>query len=304
MTFYNAKTLEKHFLSVTSKRQRDKVSGDGTYWNGGQCHWGGSHNLKGDCETLANFFDKTENLKNSRHELTKSSDKASFENKKKQLLRQCEEISNGLQIQTGNASSIGGICIIWKDFASFLEKQLERFRKDVDAVKQGINNTSYNEAKDLRKLESEERKIKKDVEDNLRKVKNEPDEKKRKKILLLVDEDKKKLEKIYQKKKNIALARLGEDFNPTSHVQGIIDGLKEAFERNNNSWGSRTSNNQSNSNTKNESNPANLPDTDFFIPRNNQVSQPFLEKYWKKFIFAIIFLASSYYILNHYEEKP
>jgi hypothetical protein len=31
MVFYNAKTLERHFLATTSKRQRDKVAGDGTY---------------------------------------------------------------------------------------------------------------------------------------------------------------------------------------------------------------------------------------------------------------------------------
>ena len=68
--------------------------------------------MKEDCETLAKFFTKTSELKNSKRKLTSFEDKEEFEALKQELISQCNDSIAGLQVKTRDSSSVGGICLV------------------------------------------------------------------------------------------------------------------------------------------------------------------------------------------------
>ena len=49
------KIITKPLLCWSKERweKGDNKDGDASYWDGGRCNWGGSHNLQEDCE---NFY--------------------------------------------------------------------------------------------------------------------------------------------------------------------------------------------------------------------------------------------------------
>jgi len=55
------------------------------YWEGGRCDYGGAHNLQEDCERLATFFDKINELKNTRKGLLTFTNQQEFEKQKQDL---------------------------------------------------------------------------------------------------------------------------------------------------------------------------------------------------------------------------
>ncbi|MCE8163187.1 MAG: hypothetical protein I3273_02890 [Candidatus Moeniiplasma glomeromycotorum] len=53
---YTAQSIEEIFTRKAWVCTSKKIQGDGGYWAGGRCEYGGAHNLKEDCQTLAKFF--------------------------------------------------------------------------------------------------------------------------------------------------------------------------------------------------------------------------------------------------------
>ncbi|CAI2197840.1 9103_t:CDS:2, partial [Funneliformis geosporum] len=144
-----------------------------------------AHNLVEDCERLAEFFTGIREFRNARKELLAFNNQQEFDNNKQSLLTKITEAVNGLQMKTSNNSSIGGVCIIWNDFADSLNSEIENFRKDLELLKTGIERVPYNEMKELQKLLSDERKLQKEIEENERKARNEPDDNKKKQFIFL-----------------------------------------------------------------------------------------------------------------------
>ena len=182
MTQHTPKYLESWFKRIAIGRISSKKAGnsayanDAGYWDGGRCNWGAAHNLVEDCERLAEFFGGITELRDCRKELVNFSNQEEFEKNKQGLLTKTTEAINGLNVKTGNNTSIGGVCIIWSDFAKNFDSILNDFRRDLELLRTDIERVAYNEAKELQKLLSDERKLQKEIEENERKARNEPDD--------------------------------------------------------------------------------------------------------------------------------
>jgi hypothetical protein len=163
---------------------------------------------------------------------------------------------------------------------------LEDFRKDLELLKKNIENVEYNEAKELLKLNVEERDLKNSIEENERKARNEPDENKRKQFILLVDEAKEDLKKLLERKKKLKTARLGDNFNPDQHINDFLQAVENKLSgKNRPARPTRTNPNQPSTGFDNAggSNPTADPSTSYNNYSNsnsdNNEPKPFLEKY-------------------------
>ena len=91
-TRYTAQFIETEFKRTAISRISQKKAGkseytnDAGYWDGGRCNWGAAHNLKEDCETLAEFFAGITELRNARKELIRFNNQDEFERNKQALL--------------------------------------------------------------------------------------------------------------------------------------------------------------------------------------------------------------------------
>jgi len=98
MPKYDAKTLERELKSAASLRINRKKWGnkyfanDASYWEGGQCNWGGSHNLSEDCQTISQGFSKLDDLKNVESELNQCTSEQEFNSIKSRFTRQIQEL--------------------------------------------------------------------------------------------------------------------------------------------------------------------------------------------------------------------
>ncbi|CAG8528527.1 2416_t:CDS:2 [Ambispora gerdemannii] len=241
---------------------------------------GGAHNLVEDCESLAQFFTGIAELKNARQELTKFTNQQEFEKNKQVLLTKANEAISGLQMRTSNNSSIGGVCIIWADFAKNFNSILNDFRRDLEMLKSDIEKVPYHEAKELQKLLIEEKSLKNEIEENERKARNEPDENKRKQFIFLVDQAKNQLKKCLERRKQLKTGRLGDDFDPDKHINDFLQKLEDKLSgKNKPQRPTRTPNRTPTSpNDPFEPDNVNLPDSDF-IPSVNHEPQSFFTKH-------------------------
>lgn len=222
---YTAEDIERTFRSVASIRiygKKPEHTNDAGYWTGGRCQWGANHNLKEDCQLLASFFSKITDLKNTKNKITKFENQEEFEKNKQELVKQCQGAINGLQVRTGNSSSIGGVCIIWADYSEHLDNLINNFRRDLESLSGEVSRITYDVAKKLRKLQVEEKIIKRQIEENLQRAQNEQDPNKKAKLLILVEDDKKKLQTNLEEQKKI---RVGENFNPDSYIEEFLKGV-------------------------------------------------------------------------------
>ena len=311
---YNAQELRTKLKIMAQPRVNQKKLGDSRYandagyWEGGRCNWGAAHNFQEDCEKLAEFFSSITELKNARKELLTFNNQDEFVNNKQSLLEKVNEAINGLQMKTSSNSSIAGVCIIWEDFSDKLSLIIGDFRKDLELLKTDIERVEYNEAKELQKLLSDERKLQKEIEENERKARNEPDDNKRKQFIFLAGQAKDKWKKLLERKIQLKTARLGDDFNPDSHIDDFLKVVENKLNRparptkttNPNQQQSGFGNPSGGSNTTNQDTPYNNYSP--FNSGNNNEQKPSTEKYWKELLLGGIFLLSAYYILNQEEE--
>ena len=240
-TFYNAQDIRDLFFAETSGRQAQNISNDGGYWTGGMCKWGGDHYLQKDAETLAKFLNKVGELDNAKVELMDCAEHSDFDLTKQKLIAQCDEAINGLKVSTGYGTSVGGICCIWGDFLGFLENViLNKFRREFARLKEEISQTTYDESKELAKLDIEQEKTEQELLENQKKANEETDPSKKAIFLEIVEESKKKLQEITDKKKKIPLNNLGSDFDIKKHIEELIKAAK----------GNQTPNSDPNNNKK------------------------------------------------------
>ncbi|CAG8584316.1 9109_t:CDS:2 [Paraglomus brasilianum] len=180
----------------------------------------GAHNLQEDCQTLAKFFTKTSELKNTKRKLSSFENKEDFENLKQDLISQCNTSIAGLQTQTGANTSVGGVCIIWDDFVDHLKSILDDARSEIEKLKRDIERTTYDVARKLKRLKLEEKSLQKSIEENMKRAQNEKDPEKKRRFLILVDDDKKKLANNLEEQKKI---RIGDNLNIDDPSRGKPD---------------------------------------------------------------------------------
>ncbi|CAI2184644.1 4130_t:CDS:2, partial [Funneliformis geosporum] len=174
---HNAKTIEELFTNAASLRISQKQRGDDRYKRDA----GLAHNLKEDCQTLARFFDDVTELKNAKVKLTTFNNQEEFENNKQSLLNKVNQALSGLQMKTG-----------------------DDFRREVEALKVDIERVAYSEAKELQKLNQEERKLQKEIEENERKAR--------------------------EKKKQLKSSNLGDNFSPDKHINDFMQAIKDKLD--------------------------------------------------------------------------
>jgi hypothetical protein len=73
-------------------------------------------------------------------------------------------------------------------------------------------------------LKIEEKNLKRTIEENLKRANLEKNPDKKRKLLILVDEDKKKLQANYEEQKKISI---GENFDPDKSIEEFISGIED-----------------------------------------------------------------------------
>ncbi|WNE40232.1 MAG: hypothetical protein GBAus27B_000299 [Mycoplasmataceae bacterium] len=236
MTQYKATELERVFKNAgRARKSKKEFSNDAGYWEGGRCNWGGSHNLKEDCETLAKSLGKMESLGEIKRELEKCTDKDEYEAKKVNYIRKCQETLTGLQTKTSSSSSIFGICIIWTDEAmdKHVISKLEVCRKGLEKLKNDLENESYKWVQEIKQLKLEQQQIQKRMEENKKKATDKslsPSE--RALLMQLIEDDGKKLKGNLEKQREIDKKFR---FEPEKYVSDLIKKIKQAIEKGNKS---------------------------------------------------------------------
>jgi len=236
MTRYSAEELERIFRDAGRIRKgKEEFKDDAGYWDGGACNWGGTHNLKEDCQTLATSFNKMESLREIKEQLKACTSNQEYEAKKSNYIRKCEEVLQGLQVQTSSSSSMFGICIIWADQATNkgVISKLNICQESLIKLKSDLQRENYKWVQELNQLKFEERQITQRMESNKRKAMSKdisPSEKVA--ILQAIEEDGRILKKNYEKQKEISNKF---NFDPNKKVNDLIEKMKRVIEKRNRS---------------------------------------------------------------------
>ena len=229
MTSYSATELERAFKKVARIRHGKQYSNDASYWTGGRCNWGGSHNLSEDCQTFANGFNKIEGLREIKEELKKCTSKSEYDAKKNNYIRQCEEALNGLNNNT-SSSYMFGVCCIWSDAApkKTVESKMKVIQQGLQNTKSALQKEDYKWVQELKELELEINQINKQMEENKRKAMKETDPMKKAALIAQIEEDGLLLQQKYQKKKEIS-----DKFkwDPKKKVDDLIEAMKKAINK-------------------------------------------------------------------------
>jgi hypothetical protein len=231
---YTVTELERAFKNAgRARKSKKEFANDATYWEGGHCNWGGSHNLREDCETLAKSFNKMETLGEIKKELEKCTSKDEYETKKTNYIRKCEETLRGLQTQTSASSSMFGICIVWSHEAmdKHVASKLEVCRQGLEKLKGDLERESYKWVQEIKQLKLEQKQIQKRMEENKKKAADKNlDPAERALLMQLMEDDGKKLKSNLEKQKSI-----GKKFNfdPDKYVEDLLEKMKKAVEKSN-----------------------------------------------------------------------
>ena len=234
MAIYTTEELVRSFQKVARIRKGNKnFANDAGYWDGGRCEWGGSHNLKEDCETIANSFNKINSLKEIKEELQKCTSKNEYDIKKSNYIRKCDEILSGLQMKTGSASSMFWICIIWnhKDTNKTVESKVKVAREELQKLKTNLEKEDYKWVQEIKELNLEINKINQRMEENKRKAMKETDPVKKAALIQAIEEDGIILQQKYKKRKELGSKLI---FNPDKYVSDLVEAMKKAIKRSRN----------------------------------------------------------------------
>jgi hypothetical protein len=162
-------------------------------------------------------------------ELNKTTSQQEYDSKKQDYLRKANEIESGLQMRTGYSSSMFGICIIWADegMKVHVESKLQECKRELEQLKSQLGMEKYQHIEELRLLKLEQKKIEARMAENKRKAEREKDPSKKAALLLLIEEDGKKLEENLRKQKAIPTSKI--NFDPGKHVERIMEGIRRAL---------------------------------------------------------------------------
>lgn len=179
-------------------------------------------------------------------ELNKCTSQSEYESKKADYIRKANEISSGLQARTGYSSSMFGICIIWSDYAMspFVENKMQDCRKQLENLRSQIGGEKYQHVEELRLLKLQEKKIRDKISELKKDASKEKDPTKKARILLLIEEEGKKLEDNLRQQK--AIPTSGIKFDPKQHVDGLIDSIRKALQGKDRNSGGRGGSNRPN----------------------------------------------------------
>ncbi|KLL04793.1 MAG: hypothetical protein MRERV_4c063 [Mycoplasmataceae bacterium RV_VA103A] len=220
--FTNAEAIKNNFLAHTSIRQAQKISNDGTYWTGGQCQWGGSHNLLEDCQILADFANSIANINNDIQEMTLAVNEQEFNNRKQQLVSKLQGCLS--KCQTTSATSIGGICIIWNDFfGSFLQSWLNGFKRQLESQLNQLQNIQPTHQKEILQLEAEIKTAEAKYNDAMTKAATETDPAKKAQLIAIAQTAEREIKQAKQKLARNPLSKLAE-YNHLHNLGNLITG--------------------------------------------------------------------------------
>lgn len=113
----------------------------------------------------------------------------------------------------------------------YVESKMQDCRRELDHLKNQLGQEKYQHIEELKKLKFEENKLRRQIEENKRKAAREKDPSKKAALLLMIEEDGKKLEENLRKQQ--AIPKSGINFDPSKHVADMIDGIKRALARKN-----------------------------------------------------------------------
>ena len=223
--FTNAADLKNRFFAETEERRKagDKASGDAGYWTGGQCEWGGSHNLQEDCESLAQFFNNANSITDDVGEIKLSANEQIFNQRKQTLVNKVKDLLG--KCQTSDSYSVASVCCIWNDyFGSFLKPFLETFSVKLSIQLTSIEKLEPRHQKELLQLEQEARELQSSYEDNVKKANdpnNSPENKT--KFLLLASQISEKAKRLKQRISQNPLADLSR-FSNLDELKTLLQG--------------------------------------------------------------------------------
>jgi len=100
-------------------------------------------------------------------------------------------------------------------------------RRQLENLRSQIGGEKYQNVENLRLLKLQEKKIKDRISELRRDASKEKDPTKKARILLLIEEEGKKLEDNLRQQK--AIPASGIKFDPKQHVDGFIDGIRKAL---------------------------------------------------------------------------
>lgn len=260
--------LKNSFFVITSARQAEKISNDGTYWNNGRCEWGGSHSLDEDIDILANFFNSLAKVDDDINEIKLSANETIFNQRKQLLISKIQQLLNNCRVTS--ATSVGGICIIWNDFfGKFLKKYLDNFSSTLTRQLSAIEKLEPKHQQQLLQLEDDIRNAESKYNENLAKYNDpntSPEEKT--KLMILVNEAIGEIKRAKSKLKHNPLTNL-ERFNYLDDLEKLMSG--NAPEPTTNPTGSSSRNRNSGNNggsSNNNDNPNPIEDPKGFFEQN------------------------------------
>lgn len=140
----------------------------------------------------------------------------------------------------------------------YVEEKMQECRRELDTLKGQLGMEKYQHIEELRRLKLEANKIRNKISELQRQAAKEKDPSKKARLLLLIEEEGKKLEANLKRQKEIPTS--GINFDPSKYVSDMIDGIKRALERK--TRGSSGGNNSGGGGGGNRKNPSD-PDDPF-----------------------------------------
>ena len=170
----SAEQIKNQFFSHASCQRAGKESGDANYWTDGRCNWGGSHNLKEDCQKLADFANGVANISDEKQELTLAVNEEEFNSKKQQLISKLQDYVG--KCQTSDTHSIANVCCIWNDFfGSFLRPWLDGLRQKFQTDLQQLQTIEPKHQKEILELETKIKEAENKYSENMANATKETD---------------------------------------------------------------------------------------------------------------------------------
>jgi len=109
----------------------------------------------------------------------------------------------------------------------YLENMMQDCRRQLDNLRNQLGIEKYQHVEKLRLLKLEQKKIETRMKENRRKAQTEKDPAKRAALLLLIEEDGKKLEENLKEQQSIP--KSGINFDPSKHVDKMMEEIRKAL---------------------------------------------------------------------------
>src|SRR5438874_10996915 len=117
-----------------------------------------------------------------------------------------------------------------------VESKMQECKREIEELKRQLGAEKYQHIEELRLLKLEQKQIEARMRENKSKAEREKDPSKKAALLLLIEEDGKKLEENLSRQKEIPTSKIS--FDQRKHVEGILEGIRKALRERNPSGGS------------------------------------------------------------------